>query len=364
VKRVLHIQLYPLLSGVQNVSLQILDNLDPAEWEVYVISQPNGPLVEEVRRRGYTHLAVSTLRRQLSPLDFLAFIRIYFLCRKYRFDIVHTHSSKTGFLGRIAARLAGVPKVIHTVHGFSFHPNQPLPFRWLYMLLEAVASHFADRIVFVNHSERRTAIRLGLVPREKAITIYNGAEIREPVSTRRLFPPEQLVVGWSGRFSKQKNPVQTVEIACLAATANPRLSFVFVGDGELRATCQHRVASYGLSNRIQFPGWQRDIHEWLSGFDVFLLFSRWEGLPLSILEAMSMGLPIIASKISGNEELIDNRNGWLISLRDGHGLEHLLHSLPDNREQLHSMGMASRERVRNEFDIQRFRNQYLELYRS
>ena len=122
--KLLHIQLLPLLYGAQNVMLKLLNSLDINRYEIYVISKPGGPLVDRLRQLNYHYIPVKTLRRNISFLDILAFFKIYNICKKYKFDIVHTHSSKTGFIGRIAARSAGIHKIIHTVHGFSFHPFQ------------------------------------------------------------------------------------------------------------------------------------------------------------------------------------------------------------------------------------------------
>jgi glycosyltransferase involved in cell wall biosynthesis len=359
-RRILHIQLCPLMSGVQRVSLAILEALDPNEWEIFVMCRPGGPFVDEILHRGWRYLPANFLRRQFSPLDVFAFFEVFRACRRHRFDIVHTHSSKTGFIGRIAARLAGVPKIVHSVHGFPFHRGQFLPLQWAYMGLERFAARLSDRVVFVNRSEREYAVRAGIVRAERALTIYNGLETVE--SARRHSGEGLVTVGWSGRFTAQKNPVATVEAACRAASKNSMLRFVFLGDGELWEACQRMVSSYGLGDRILLPGWRSDVRDWMSRFDVFLLFSRWEGLPLSILEAMAAGLPVIVSAITGNEELVDERNGWRIAVRDIAGLERVLLSLPDHRGEIAEKGGASLRRIREEFGRERFIRQHLELY--
>jgi len=361
--KILHIQLLPLLTGVQNMMLKILTSLEPDEYEIYVISKPGGPLENKIKKLGFNYLPVKSLRRNISPLDIVAFIEIYQLCRLYKFDIVHTHSSKTGFMGRIAARLAGVPKIIHTVHGFPFHRFQPKIVQKIYLNLEKFAGKFCDKVVFVNNSERRKAIAKKIVSRRKAITIYNGVEL--PFAQKRFDEKkEEIIVGSILRFSKQKNIVETVRVAIEVCRLNEHLHFIFVGDGELFSECRKMVKKARMEQRISLPGWKSDIENWLLKFDVFLLYSKWEGLSISILEAMSYGLPIIASDIIGNKELVDDENGFLVSVNKVDKLERILINLPRKWEDLKKMGENSRRKVKEKFDISEFTEKYKKLYKS
>lgn len=359
--KILHIQLLPLLSGVQNMMLKILTSLDSGKYEIYVISKPGGPLEQKVKELGFNYLPLKYLRRNFSPLDLLAFLEILRICLFYKFDIVHTHSSKTGFLGRIAARLAGVPKIIHTVHGFPFHSFQPKILQKIYMNLEKFASLFCDKVVFVNNSERRKAIAKKIVSRKKAVTIYNGIEI--PYLQKRFGDDnEKVIIGSVLRFSKQKNIINTIKVAIEVCRLNRRLQFIFVGDGELYREAKRMVKKAGMEKRILLPGWKTDIENWLLKFDVFLLYSKWEGLPISILEAMSYGLPIIASDIEGNNELVSEENGFLVSVKKVDKLEQILINLPSKMEELKKMGENSRKKVREKFGISEFIRKYQELY--
>ncbi|HNZ08056.1 MAG TPA: glycosyltransferase, partial [Candidatus Cloacimonadota bacterium] len=178
--KLLHLQLLPLLTGVQNFSLHLLEGLNPAEFEIHVASQPGGPLVEAVQKRGYIYHPLSQLRHPISWHDVLAFWQIYRLMRNERFDIVHTNSSKPGLLGRMAARLAGVPLIIHSSHGTPFQRGQHISTYLLYVVLEWLAGRFCDFVAFVNHSDRLNCVKMGVIPSDKAVTIYNA------------LPPEQV----------------------------------------------------------------------------------------------------------------------------------------------------------------------------
>jgi glycosyltransferase involved in cell wall biosynthesis len=364
--RILHIQLLPLLSGVQNMMLNLLDGLDPEKYEIYVACKPGGDLVPELMKSDYNFIPLYAMEHHLSVKDIFAFIEIYRICRSKQFDIVHTHSSKTGFIGRIAARLAGVPKIIHTVHGFSFHPYQPLFTRLFFQVMESIAAHFCDSMIFVNDSERKLAEGNILFRGVKMQTIFNGVNVPELHSEveRFEFLKDRLIIGSSCRFSSQKNIVQTLEASIIACRRNPKLAFVFVGDGEYYSLCTKMVKSANLTDSIFLPGWQKNMLTWLEQFDCFLLYSLWEGLPLSILEAMAVGLPVIGSDIKGNDELISDLNGILVAPGKPETLAEVLQGLPDRRSEIKIWGENSRKTVLQRFNMDEFIESYRELYES
>jgi len=357
--------------------LLLLDSLDRDKYEIFVICRPGGPLVKKLKDSGYHYLPVNSLRRNLSILDLFAFLQILFLCLKYRFDIVHTHSSKTGFLGRIAARIAGVPNIIHTVHGFPFHEHQLPVARYFYQALEIIAARFCDHLVIVNNYEREQIQENRLFPTRKIRTIYNGIESNPNIEPRRygstgLIAPaknnpelsEFFVIGSVARFTRAKNVINMTEVAILVCRANPEIKFVFIGDGELWDSCYDLVASAGMHKQILMPGWQSNVDYWLQNMDVFLLYSRWEGLSISILEAMSYGLPIVASDIKGNNELVTNENGILVQLDDHIRLRQTLSELPSRKSDLENWSRNALTRSRIEFGLTDFVARYEELYQD
>jgi len=364
--RILHIQLLPLLSGVQNMMLNLLDGLDPEKYEIFVASKPGGDLVKEIMKRDYNYIPLYKIEHAISPKDVLAFLELLQICRNQKFDIVHTHSSKTGFLGRIAARMAGVPKIIHTAHGFSFHPYQPIAQRMFYQALESISARFCDTMVFVNDADRMWAEKNPMFRNTSLLTIYNGVPIPDINHRQERFEflRDRFVIGSSSRFSAQKNIVQTIEAAILSCRRNPKLAFVFIGDGELYNLCAKMVKSANLTDSIFLPGWQKDTQAWLEQFDCFLLYSLWEGLPLSILEAMSVGLPIIGSDIKGNDELISDLNGILVPPRKPEYLAEVLQGLPERQKELKTWGENSRKSVIQRFNMDDFIERYIELYES
>ncbi len=359
--KIVHIQLLPLLSGAQNVMLNILESLDENKYDIYVISKPGGPLVDKVKEFGFHYIPVPSLRRDISLLDGIAFVHFFLIFRKYKFDIVHTHSSKPGFLGRIAARIAGVKKIVHTVHGFPFHPYQKKLIMSFYRSVEKLAGLFCDTIVFVNNSERETAIADHLAQPEKAVTIYNGIKLPE-IEMQKKEIGDKFIIGSCLRFWKQKNIIETINAAIRVCKKNENIHFIFIGDGELYEVAENMVNDSGYKDRIHLPGWQNNPTEWLQKFDIFLLYSKWEGLPLSILEAMSFGLPIVASDIKGNNELVSEVNGILVPINDIDRLSAVLLSLPNENGKLREWGENSRKLVKEKFNLTGFARKYNKIY--
>ena len=361
--KIVHIQLLPLLSGAQNVMLAILNSLDRNKYDIYVISKPGGPLVEKVLELGYNYIPLSSFRRSISVLDFVAFIKLITIFKHYKFDIVHTHSSKPGFIGRIAARIAEVPKIVHTIHGFSFHYAQPLIIRFFYQVLEKFVSQFCDKIVFVNNFEREFAIKYRIVNEKKAITIYNGIKF-DKKEIKKIYRKGDnvFIIGSVLRFEKIKNIIITIKAAIEVCKVNDKIVFYFIGDGKLFNECRQMVSEANLEENIILPGWKNNITEWLVKFDVYLLFSIAEGLSISILEAMSIGLPIIASDVKGNNELVSNTNGVLVPINDIDRLTAVLLSLPNEKERLIELGRNSRKSVEEKFNLTDFVRRYKDIY--
>ncbi len=363
--KLLHIQLLPLLSGVQNMMIQLLKGLNPETFEIIVISRDNGPMVDEIKKNGWQHITLNSLTRNISVLDLKAFIDLFIILRKIKPDIVHTHSSKTGFIGRITAKLAGVKLVIHTLHGFSFHPFQPKVIRFFYQTLESFAAMFADYNVFVNQFEKDYAIHKLGFNSKKTLSIYNGIKVypktKEYPFDLTFFNQPLKVVSVS-RFSKQKNIIDTIQQAIEIVKSKSNVTFTFYGDGELFDDAQKLIESNVVPDKIFLPGWASNIQETLLKYDVFLLNSLWEGLPISILEAMSVGLPVIASNIKGNNELINEDNGWLIDLQNPNSLNAIIKYILKNPEILKEKGLQSVKKVTYIFKEELFINRYLELY--
>lgn len=370
-KKLLHLQLLPLLTGVQNFSLHLLDGLPADEFEISVASQPGGDLRAAVLKRGFNYIPLNCLRHPISPLDLFALLQLIWMLKRHKFDIVHTNSSKTGLLGRLAARSCKVPLILHTEHGTAFQPGQSPLARRFFQTLEWLGNKLCHRVVFVNNSDREQCLKLRLLPAAKAVTIYNAlpdayAQKLEAIAQERSFDQakQDFVIGSTLRFSTQKNVVNLVSAACLACKRQPRLRFILVGEGDLLSLCRQIVRSHGLNDRILFPGWDPDVCAWLKLFDAFILWSRWEAQPFSIIEAMLSGLAVIGSAIPSIQELVDEHCGYLIGLDEPKALIECLQQLPDRAESVFAKGRLAARQIQELCNYQQMMSGYLSIYRN
>lgn len=369
-KKLLHLQALPLLSGVQNFSLHLLDGLDPQEFILAIASAPGGALPEACKDRGIRHIPLRFLKREIGLWDIPALWQLIVLIRKERYDIVHTNTSKAGFLGRLAARLCRVPNIIHTAHGVPFQPGQKKPIYRFYMWLEKLGNRLCDTVVYVNDSDRLRCIKLGLVHESKARTIYNAIpqslqqKLNGIAAERVLTAKDKLVIGSTLRFSEQKNTIELTTALIKACHRADNLCFCILGEGENLELCRSMVKSHSLQNRILMPGWCSDIIPSLRDWDAFILYSRWEAMPFSIIEAMHSGLAVIGSDITAIRELVNPDTGYIAPLRQPDKLVDLLVILAGNYPDLYVKGQAALKFIQNKTSYPRMVESYQQIYKE
>jgi len=368
-KKVLHIQLLPILSGVQRFSLHLLDGLDSNEFDVQVACKPNGEFVDEIKARGYQYLPLPTFRHQICFGDILTFFHLLYIIKKHRFDIVHTNASKPGFLGRLAARLGKVPLIIHTTHTFPFLEQQkPITYKF-FTTLERIGNRLGDYNVFVNNSDRLKSLKMGLIKPEKATTIYNAlpptlAAALQEIAQNRKKPEQEIIIGSTLRFCPQKNVINLITASCNACLQEQKLKFIYLGEGEYYELCKAIIHSYGLDERILLPGWDKNVLPWLKVFNVFVLYSRWEAMPFSIIEAMHSGLPIIVSDLPSLLELVDSQTGYIVPLDNNAELAKTFIEIAQDFETAYQKGKEAAKKIAAICSYEKMVNAYRELYLS
>jgi glycosyltransferase involved in cell wall biosynthesis len=303
--------------------------------------------------------------------DVVALIRLWSFFRRGRWDVVHTHSSKAGILGRVAARLAGVPVVVHTVHGWGFTPEQPAWVFRLFVWAERFCARCCDVMVVVTAEDRKDGLargigrphQYGLIRSGIEIEVYRDAPVtREEARAALDLPANAFVVGSVGRLSPQKAPLDLVEGFALVARARSDARLVLVGDGPLRREVEDRLSSAGLGHRVQLLGIRRDVPRLLRAFDVFALSSRWEGLPRVFPQAMAAGLPIVATRVDGAvDAIVDGESGLLVDVGDAAALGRALLALAEDPDRRRRMGRAGLARV-DEFSATRMVRELEALY--
>ncbi|MBC8235033.1 glycosyltransferase family 4 protein, partial [bacterium] len=300
---IVHIQLLPILSGVQKSMIDFITRLDRDKYDITVICQCQGQLVDVLRKHQIKVLFIPELRRQINPYyDLIAFIKLYRLFKTQKYDVVHTHSSKPGFLGRLAAKTAKTKAIVHTVQGFAFHEFSSRISTVVFTFLEKIAALVSDIIISVNEYDRRIAIERRIVKRDKIITIPNGICLEEFTinidvedKKRQLgIAPNKKVVGMVARLWAQKAPQVFIKAAAYVLERRKDVVFLLVGDGELKSELELLVGELGIEKDVLFTGWRTDVPQILEILDIFLLTSLWEGLPITILEAMVKRKPVVA----------------------------------------------------------------------
>jgi glycosyltransferase involved in cell wall biosynthesis len=324
--RVLNVLTHLDMGGATDAALNACAYVDKERFAPMLVCGPSPAEESDVKDRahslGVEVVTIPAIARRIDPLkDVRALHALRSTFEITRPSIVHTHGSKAGFLGRLAARRQGVPAVIHTVHGWSFHDHMPGQLRALFVALERLAARWTDRIVTVSELDRSKGLAAGIGSLDLYSVIHELNDLEpflgiddDPASGRvRLgLPPDAPLIGTVGRLSKQKDPTTFVRTAAAVLLEVPEAHFVMVGHGPLRGEVERLIADLGIADRFLFTGVRTDVPAILRSFDVFLLTSLWEGMPLVIPQAMACQVPVVASTADGNRELIrDGDNGLL-----------------------------------------------------
>jgi glycosyltransferase involved in cell wall biosynthesis len=375
--KVLHIITRLIVGGAQENTIYTAALLDQRRFAVEVLSGPQtgseGSLIEETRERGIPLTILPNLVRQVSPInDLLALWKLTRLMRQRRFQIVHTHSSKAGILGRLAARLAGVPVIVHTVHGWSFHDYMSPFVRSTYITLERWMATFSDALIVVTNKDIEKGLRHNIGRANQYRLIRSAVPLDEfdPSAGERSaahkefgIPDDAIVVGTIGRFSEQKNPFDWARVAARVSRVQPGVWFLLVGDGPLRSDLEELLRKEGIADKTVLAGLRRDVPRMISGIDIFLLTSLWEGLPRVIPQAMAMGIPVIANQVDGIAEAIqDEVTGYLCPPGDLDRMAERCVRLINQPDLRREMGLRGRSYATQEFDLQRMIEQIEALY--
>jgi glycosyltransferase involved in cell wall biosynthesis len=340
------------IGGAEVHVLSLAARLRRRGHEVTVVCPRGRALERELRARGLPLWAPRTTGK----FDPATLLRLAGRLRRWRADVLHTHLSTASLLGSLAARLVGVP-AIATVHGL----NTRTCFR------------FAGRLIAVSQAVKQHLVAQG-VPADRIRVIYNGIDLplgpkaaRRDLAAGMMRLSQAVVVGTVGRLGPEKGHRYLLEaVAELARRRElPPIQVLIVGEGRELVALRALAARLGIAERVTFAGFQRDVWPYLAAMDVFVLPSLKEGLSLSALEAMALGKPVVASRVGGTPEVVeDGVTGMLGPPRDGSALAEALASLLGRRQAMAEMGKAGRQRVAERFDAERMANQIEHLYRE
>ncbi|TDD80302.1 glycosyltransferase family 1 protein [Actinomadura rubrisoli] len=321
--------------------------------EEAVANAAAGDLTPDAHAAGMEIVQVGPLVPQISPRDDLAALRtLTRVLAEGRYDVVHTHSAKGGVIGRVAAARAGVPRIVHTWHGFPFNEFQSWARRRAYIRLERVAAKHTDAFLAIGSETVTTALRLGLATPERIrlswpavdVDAYATAPGSRAQARRRLdLPLGVKVVGSIGRLTYQKGP----EIFVKALARLPDDVFgLWVGGGTMAGGLERLTARLGVADRMRWLGHRDDVADVLPAFDVMAMSSRWEGLPCVLVEAIGAGIPLVATAVPSNQDLVlAGETGMLVPPEDPWRLAGAISALLDDPAAAARMAERARARV-------------------
>ena len=347
--------------GAQTYVATLLPAL-AAEYDVAVAAHGDGPLRDAAERAGVRYLPLRHVRRPLDVReDLLGLVELFRLFRRERPHLLHANSSKAGILGRLAAFAARVPARIFTVHGWAFKAHRGWAAR-AYLWADRLMSPLTTMTICVAESERDAGLRARTCRAARTVVIHNGVELERPRRgpATAAVPLTLLSVG---RLRPPKDFTTLVRAVAALPAGSARLRIA--GDGPGRADLEAEIARLGLGQAVALLGTRPDVDELLAASDVFVLSSASEGLPMSVLEAMAAGLPVVASAVGGVPELVrDGETGLLVPPGDAAALGAALARLVADPALAGRLGAAGRRLVERDFSVARCRQAHLDAYRA
>jgi len=350
------------IGGVQIHVRDLAVSLQAQGHTCTVVTGGTGLFVDMLRAERVPTIILRHLIVPIHPVrDALALGEIRSVLKGLRPDLVAAHSSKAGILSRIAGRTLGIP-VILTAHGWNFTPGIAPLAAAMYRQIERMAGPLSSKIITVSEYDRQLALSAGIVGEEKLVAVYNGmADVGPSLRARPGHSPVRLVM--VARFGAQKD--HRTLLRALAGLLDLPWEIDLIGDGELLGQTQALAAELGLANRIHFLGQRRDVDELLARAQVSVLATNWEGFPLSILEAMRAGLPVVATEVAGiGESVRDGDTGYLVPRGDVPVLQDRIRRLLTDAALRTSMGTSGRTRFEQHFTLPLFVQNTLAVYQE
>jgi glycosyltransferase involved in cell wall biosynthesis len=364
--------------GATNVVLDIANHLtNHPDFDIQLLTGPvpagKADLTRLAYERGIATRVIPSLINHINPivnLKAVADIRRIIVQRNY--DIVHTHSSVAGVVGRLAAVTARTCVMVHHVHGWGLQEGMSTGMRMLYLVLERLCAKFTDRIIAVSRPDIQKGQAHCIGREDKYCLIYNGIDLekfRRPANDQQLrselgLDPDSKLVGMIGRLDEQKNPLDFIRAAAIVAKSYSNVQFLIVGEGLLRSECERLINELNLKDKFFLLGYRNDVASLLPMLTITAMSSLWEGLPLAFLEAMSAGKPIVANNVDGaSDVVIDGETGFLVTPHQPSEMAERILYLLNNERLCNAMGHIAQQRSQY-FSTQRMVGQIESLYKE
>ncbi len=327
-KKIAYIITLPELGGAQSHLYELMAHIEEYDYESFLITGRAGWLTDEADKLGIKNYILPSIVREISPVnDIKALYDVYKVLKKEQADIIHCHSSKAGIIGRLAGKMYGI-RTVFTAHGWAFTEGVSPRKRWFYRNIENFVGYFTDKIVCVSEYDHQLGFRKLPAHKGKMVTIHNSLpDLPQYVRDWEAHPVGDVLHCVAvARFAPPKKNIELLYILRQLLDEGISLDITFIGDGPDFAKAKTVAKELQLGDSAIFLGARTDVPKLLPKYDLFILLSDWEGFPISILEAMRAGLPVLASNVGGvNEEVQKDENGWLV--HKGNEKKELLASL-------------------------------------
>ena len=364
--------------GATKVVLDIAEHFNNhPDFDIEILTGPiptdRTDLTYIAQEQGIHTWIVPSLINQINPVEnATAVADIRRLIVKGNYDIVHTHSSVAGIVGRVAAWSTKTGVIVHHVHGWGLQEGMSTGARLLYLELERLCAKLSDRLILVSKPDIQKGKTYHIAGEDKFTLIYNGIELekfRQTVDELQLraelgLDPDYKLVGMIGRLDKQKNPLDFIHAAAAVSSQYAEVQFLLIGDGPLQPECEQLIADLDLQDRVFLLGFRNDVARILSILSITAMSSLWEGLPITFLESMSAGKPIVANNVDGASDVVINgETGFLVTPHQPLEMAEQILYLLNNELLCNQMGQVAQQ-MSNNFSRQRMVEQIESLYKE
>ena len=380
--KVLHIITRVVNGGADENTLFTINGLNKDEYEIDLLagSESEKEILERISlENNITFYQIDSLVRNISlHNDIKALFKIYKIIKENNYDIVHTHIAKAGVLGRIAAKIAGVPHIIHGVHGITFPDQINIFKRELFKNIERLCGLFTDKFITVGDDMKQKYINAKVGNPKDYTTIRSGMELSQFINAadneqKKILSlkedlglkDDDLLIGMVSKLEKRKGYKYFLEVAKDIVEEFPNVKFLIIGNGSEYDTLVKKVNRMNLNNNVIFTGYRTDIADVFSILDIKVLTSLWEGLPRVLVQAAAVAKPIVTFNVDGAWEIVDEgKNGYIVPMRDTKAMTRKLKLLIKDDKLRRKMGKCSQEKVSNDWTIENMVKETDRLYKS
>jgi len=358
-----------ITGGADENTLFTIEGLSKEKYEIDLITgeEFDKDILNKVKNHPFDIIQIKGLKWKLNFLhDPIVLLKLIKLLKKKQYDIVHTHTTKAGILGRIAAYLSGVPVIVHGLHGSTFQAFNSGLLNWLLFLFERFTDRFTDAYISVSKVLSETYIEKGIGKKDNHYTVYSGMELSKFYHARDKINYQEkhkelginegeFLIGNVARLETRKGHQFLLDAFknVVGEQKYGQVKLLIIGEGNKRKYLENYVKELNLGDKVIFTGYREDVEELMALMDIFVLTSLREGLPRVLVQAAAVGMPSVAFNVDGVPEIIkDNYNGFLVKVKDVEQLENRIVRYMNNKELVLLHGQKGREFIENKWSIE------------